>query len=165
MPSAKPTQVIVHRIELQNTERSLLKEYVEIQQNQKWVEVGSKAVGPVLIATGIVGASYVGIRGYQALQAALNDFDPGQALKELMEPVPIIGPSGPIFGPGGLFPFFDDFFTSAEDNPLYDPLVDSEGNPITADELYEANKKMQKERGILNTIVAPFGISPFPKWL
>lgn len=165
MPQAKPTQVIVHRIELQSTERSMLKEYVETQKDLLVINTALKALQPTVIAVGAIGATYVGIRGYQALQAALNAFDPGEALKELMEPVPIIGPSGPIFGKGGFFSFFDDFFTSAEDNPLYDPLVDAEGEPITQESLTEGLNEVRKEVGFLNSIVYPFGIAPFPKWL
>tara|TARA_R110000851_G_C13076960_1_gene565427 strand:- start:952 stop:1452 length:501 start_codon:yes stop_codon:yes gene_type:complete len=166
MPQAKPTQVIVHRIELQSSERTILKDYVEFQQSKAQIELALKAVQPTVVALGVVGATYVGVRGYQALVAALNSIDPAAALAELMEPVPIIGTNGPIFGEGGFFSFFDDFFTSAEDNPLYDPLVDPvTGEPITQESLDEGRNKLRKERGFLNSIVAPFGIAPFPKWL
>jgi len=162
MPQAKPTQVIVHRIELQQSERSMLKEYVEIQQQQQWVKVAASSIQPVLIAGGVVGASYVGIRGYQALVAALNAFDPQAALEELLAPVPIIGDDGILRGDGGLFDIIEDLVNFT--NPLNES-VDTEGNDITAEELQEANAKSKKERGVLNTILAPFGISPFPKWL
>jgi hypothetical protein len=162
MPVAKPTQIVVHRIELQQSERQMLKEFVETRQQQQWVKVGTGAIQPVLIAGGVVGASYVAIRGYQALVAALNAFDPAEALKELLEPVPIIGPSGPIFGKGGLTDIIEDVLTGQ--NPL-DDLVDDEGNPISMEDLQEANAQRKKDIGVLNTILYPFGITPFPKWL
>jgi len=162
MPQAKPSQVIVHRIELQQSERQMLKEYVEVQQQQQWVKVAASSIQPVLIAGGVVGAAYVGIRGYQALAAALNAFDPQTALEELLAPVPIIGDDGILRGDGGLFDIIEDLINFT--NPLNES-VDTEGNTITAEDLQEANAKSKKERGVLNTILAPFGISPFPKWL
>jgi len=172
MPQAKPTQVIVHRIELQQSERSMLKEYVEVQQQQQWIKLGASVVQPVVIATGVMGAAYVGIRGYQALMAALNAFDPQAALDELLEPIkaaPIVGSDGPIFGTGGIFDFIEEVldpersaFDSVRDSG---PVTDSEGNPVTAEELQARSKEMREEMGLLNSIVAPFGITPFPKWL
>lgn len=165
MPQAKPTQVIVHRLELQQSERQMLKEFVEERQKQQWIQTAGSAVQPVLIAGGAIGAGYVVIRGYQALQAALNAADIQGALDELMKPIvpavtatPIVGP---IFGKGGIFDFVFDIVTedSAEENPLYD-----ESN-ITQEELEEGSKKLREDKGVLNSILAPFGIAPFPKWL
>ncbi len=87
MPQAKPSQVIVHRIELQQSERQMLKEYVEESQKRKWIETAGGAVQPLIIAGGAVGAGYVVIRGYQALVAALNALDVEGALDELMKPI------------------------------------------------------------------------------
>ena len=57
MPQAKPTQVIVHRVELQQSERQMLKEFVEERQKQQWIATAGNAVQPVLIAGGAVGAA------------------------------------------------------------------------------------------------------------
>ncbi len=165
MPQAKPSQVIVHRIELQQSERQMLKEYVEESQKRKWIETAGGAVQPLIIAGGAVGAGYVVIRGYQALVAALNALDVEGALDELMKPIypavtatPIVGP---IFGKGGIFDFIYDTVTgdSAEENPLYDE------SDFTQEELQEGAKELREEVGVLNSITAPFGFTPFPKWL
>ncbi len=165
MPQAKPTQVIVHRIELQQSERQMLKEYVDEAQKQQWVKTAGGAVQPVLLAGGAIGAGYVVIRGYQALQAALNSLDVEGALEELMKPVypavtgtPVLGP---IFGKGGIFDFVYDTLKgdSAEDNPLYDET------DFTQEELEQGAKELREEVGVLNSITAPFGFTPFPKWL
>jgi hypothetical protein len=60
MPKAKPTQVIVHRIELQEKEREYLEQVVAGQTVKN-------IVVPVAIAGGIAGAGYL---GYKALNAA-----------------------------------------------------------------------------------------------
>jgi len=165
MPQAKPSQVIVHRIELQQSERQMLKEYVEESQKRKWIETAGGAVQPLIIAGGAVGAGYVVIRGYQALVAALNALDVEGALDELMKPIypavtatPIVGP---IFGKGGIFDFIFDTVTgdSAQENPLYDE------SDFTQEELQEGAKELREEVGVLNSITAPFGFTPFPKWL
>jgi len=165
MPQAKPSQVIVHRIELQQSERQMLKEYVEESQKRKWIETAGGAVQPLIIASGAVGAGYVVIRGYQALVAALNALDVEGALDELMKPIypavtatPIVGP---IFGKGGIFDFIFDTVTgdSAQENPLYDE------SDFTQEELQEGAKELREEVGVLNSITAPFGFTPFPKWL
>jgi hypothetical protein len=168
MPQAKPSQVIVHRIELQQSERQMLKEYVEEQNKRKWIQTAGGAVQPVIIAGGAIGAAYVGIRGYQALVAALNALDVEGALDELMKPVypavtatPIIGP---IFGKGGFFDFWYDIATGQSMDP-------EKGNPLysesefTKEELDEGAKKIREEQGVLNSIFYPFGFTPFPKWL
>jgi len=165
MPQAKPTQVIVHRIELQQSERQMLKEYVEQHERRKWIQTTGGAVQPLIIAGGAVGAGYVVIRGYQALTAALNSLDVEGALDDLMKPVypaitatPIVGP---IFGKGGIFDFIYDTISgdSAEENPLYDET------DFTQEELQEGAKELREEVGVLNSITAPFGFTPFPKWL
>jgi len=55
MPKAKPTQVIVHRIELQETERDML-ETIVVGKTVKNVVV------PVAITAGVVSASYIGYK-------------------------------------------------------------------------------------------------------
>ena len=156
MPQAKPTQVIVHRIELQQSERQMLKEYVEQQKVLSLARSASNAAGPIMTGAGIAAGAYIGIRGYQALVAALESIDPAAALEELMKPVePQIDL---FFGEGGLFSWLNPT-DSAEDNPLY------QESGITQEELEEGSKKLREERGVLNSILAPFGIAPFPTWL
>ena len=104
MPQAKPTQVIVHRIELQQSERQMLKEYVEQQKVLSLARSVSNAAGPIMTGAGIAAGAYIGIRGYQALIAALESIDPAAALEKLMKPVePQIDL---FFGEGGIFHFF-----------------------------------------------------------
>jgi len=58
MPKAKPSQVIVHRIELQEKERELLEKYMEA----KTAEGYAKAVNNAMIPVGVVfigGVAYV----------------------------------------------------------------------------------------------------------
>ena len=62
MPKAKPTQVIVHRIELQEKERDML-EAVVAGQTVKNVVV------PAAVGTAVVSASYL---GYKALKEAYD---------------------------------------------------------------------------------------------
>jgi len=62
MPKAKPTQVIVHRIELQEKERDML-EAVVAGQTVKNVVV------PAAVGTAVVSASYL---SYKALKAAYD---------------------------------------------------------------------------------------------
>jgi hypothetical protein len=85
MPQAKPTQVIVHRIELQQSERQMLKEYVEGQQKMQIIQAASGAAGPALIGAGIAGAAYLGVLAWRELTTALNALDPSAALAELNE--------------------------------------------------------------------------------
>ena len=60
MPKAKPTHVVVHRIELQEKEREYLEQMVAGQTVKN-------IVVPAAIAGGIAGAGYL---GYKALNAA-----------------------------------------------------------------------------------------------
>ena len=60
MPKAKPTHVVVHRIELQEKEREYLEQVVAGQTVKN-------IVVPVAIAGGVAGAGYL---GYKALNAA-----------------------------------------------------------------------------------------------
>ena len=55
MPKAKPTQVIVHRIELQEKERDML-DTIVVGQSVKNIVV------PVAITAGVVSASYIGYK-------------------------------------------------------------------------------------------------------
>jgi len=60
MPKAKPSQVIVHRIELQEKEREILEAYVG-------GTVVKNAVVPAAIVAGVGSAAYI---GYKAARAA-----------------------------------------------------------------------------------------------
>ena len=71
MPQAKPTQVIVHRIELQQTERKQLEEFLEIQKNVNIANSVSKFVGPLATAGSIIGGVWIGAKVWAAVQAAL----------------------------------------------------------------------------------------------
>lgn len=65
MPKAKPTQVIVHRIELQEKEREMMEAVVA-------GNTVKNVVMPVAVVGGVVSASYI---GYKAAKAALGFTD------------------------------------------------------------------------------------------
>ena len=67
MPKAKPTQVIVHRIELQEKERDML-EAVVVGQTVKNVVV------PVAVAGGVGMAGYLGYKGLKEAYDWGEDF-------------------------------------------------------------------------------------------
>ena len=71
MPQAKPTQVIVHRIELQQSERAQLKEYLETRKNIDISNTVSKYVGPLAIGGALVGSVWIGAKVWANIQAAL----------------------------------------------------------------------------------------------
>lgn len=62
MPKAKPDQVVVHRIELQEKEREMLEAYVG-------GSVVKNAIVPASIAAGVGSAAYI---GYKAAKAAFG---------------------------------------------------------------------------------------------
>ena len=72
MPTAPPTQVIVHRIELQKTERQYLEKYIEDQQKIKLAETGISAVVPLLQVGAVAGVAWLGIKLWGEIQALLN---------------------------------------------------------------------------------------------
>lgn len=97
MPVAKPSQVIVHRIELQQTERALLEKYID-QQNDgvddpklAALKILSNGSNGFFIATGLLIAVPVGIYGFNwfkiQLESALQSIDPEAALEELKEKI------------------------------------------------------------------------------
>ena len=95
----------------------------------------------------------------------MNSIDVQGALDELMKPIypkvtatPVIGP---IFGKGGIFDFIQDalYGDSLEENPLYSE------SEFTEEELETGAQELREEVGVLNSILAPFGFTPFPKWL
>ena len=67
MPKAKPTQVIVHRIELQEKERDML-ETIVVGKTVKNVVV------PIAITAGVVSASYIGYKYAKATVDWGTDF-------------------------------------------------------------------------------------------
>ena len=71
MPQAKPTQVIVHRIELQQSERKQLEEFLEAKGKVDIANAASKFVGPAMIAGSVIGGVWVGSKVWAAVQAAL----------------------------------------------------------------------------------------------
>ena len=71
MPQAKPTQVIVHRLELQQSERKYLEEYLESQKNIGIANAASKYVAPALVAGAVVGGVWIGAKVWASVQAAL----------------------------------------------------------------------------------------------
>ena len=95
MPKAKPTQVIVHRIELQEKERDMLETLV-VGKTVKNVVV------PVAITAGVVSASYIGYKfakatvdwGTDAIDEVKNSYG-AIALKTLHNSptgIPVVSP-------------------------------------------------------------------------
>ena len=83
MPQAKPTQVIVHRIELQQSERRQLEEFLDIQKNVNIANSASRFVGPLAIGGAVVGSVWIGAKVWAAVQAAL--MGPIEEAKEYVE--------------------------------------------------------------------------------
>jgi len=71
MPQAKPTQVIVHRVELQTSERRMLEEYLEAQSTNAYINSAIRASGPIAIGLGIAGGAWLGVKAWAGVQAAL----------------------------------------------------------------------------------------------
>ena len=71
MPQAKPTQVVVHRIELQTSERRMLEEYLENRTTNQYINSAIKATGPIAIGAGIAGGIWLGVKAWAGVQAAL----------------------------------------------------------------------------------------------
>ena len=72
MPTALPTQVIVHRIELQKTERQYLEKYLEDQQKIKIVSTASAVVVPLIQVGAVAGVAWLGLKLWGEIQALLN---------------------------------------------------------------------------------------------
>lgn len=72
MPTAQPTQVIVHRIELQKTERQYLEKYLEENNKLKIALAASSAVVPVIQVGAVVGLGWVALKVWAEIQEALN---------------------------------------------------------------------------------------------
>ena len=100
MPKAKPTQVIVHRIELQSKERELL-EQVVVGQTVKNVVV------PAAVGAAVVSASYL---YYKALKQA---YDWGE---DIVETIPDLFEK---YAPDGASPSQDGTAKAVEDYLLF----------------------------------------------
>ena len=72
MPKSKPTQVIVHRLELQDTERDLATAYVAT----KSLENVSKSIQGIGIGVGMVVVTYFGIKVWQRVNAPTPPGEP-----------------------------------------------------------------------------------------
>ena len=83
MPTSKPTQTIVHRIELQKTERAFLEEYIQKRQEGQIISAIGQAAGPI----GIGVALYFGVRMAMSTWTLLKQKeildDPAAYAKEL----------------------------------------------------------------------------------
>lgn len=71
MPQAKPTQVVVHRIELQTSERRMLEEYLESKATNEYINSAIKASGQIAVGAGIAGGIWLGVKAWAGVQAAL----------------------------------------------------------------------------------------------
>lgn len=87
MPQAKPSQVIVHRIELQQSERQMLKEYVEVQQKQKWIQTAGMVATPLAVTGAVVGSAYIATLAWKEIEEALVSLDPVTKFQEFNEQV------------------------------------------------------------------------------
>jgi hypothetical protein len=87
MPQAKPSQVIVHRIELQQSERQMLKEYVEVHQKQQWIQTAGKVAAPLAITGAVVGSAYIATLAWKEIEEALVSLDPVGKFQEFSEQV------------------------------------------------------------------------------
>jgi len=83
MPQAKPTQVIVHRVELQTSERRMLEEYLEAQSTNAYINSAIRATGPIAIGAGIAGGIWLGVKAWAGVQAAL--LGPVEGAKQYIE--------------------------------------------------------------------------------
>jgi len=59
MPKSKPTQVIVHRIELQEKERELIEQYLKANEAEQYSAAAKNATIPIVAAGAVVGAYFV----------------------------------------------------------------------------------------------------------
>tara|TARA_R110002126_G_scaffold92142_1_gene218855 strand:- start:180 stop:611 length:432 start_codon:yes stop_codon:yes gene_type:complete len=93
MPTAKPTQIIVHRIELQSTERKFLEEYIQSQASSSPVKIADtllKNAGTISLAVAVGGVGYLGVQAYLAVQEALMALNPVETLRGMKEDAPRI---------------------------------------------------------------------------
>jgi len=83
MPKSKPTQVIVHRVELQEKERELLEQYVV-------TNTLAKGVPMLLIGGGIAGLAYI---AYYVAKELYEIFDEGitdKMKRAVLQQIPVV---------------------------------------------------------------------------
>ena len=85
MPTAKPTQIIVHRIELQSSERKYLEEYLTRQQDPKNIAIRMVENNLGLIALAGAGglAIHYGAKVWSDIQEALMSVSPSAMYEDL----------------------------------------------------------------------------------
>jgi len=109
MPQSKPTQVVVHRIELQTSERRMLDEYLQNKSTTDYINSAIRATGPIAIGAGIAGGLWLGVKAWAGVQAAL--LGPVEDAKEYVEG--LFAPyDAERDGPGGLQDVRDDLSES-----------------------------------------------------
>ena len=72
MPTSKPTQTIVHRIELQKTERAFLEEYIQKRQEGQIISAIGQAAGPIGIGVALYFGARMAMSAWTGIEAALN---------------------------------------------------------------------------------------------
>jgi len=89
MPQAKPSQVVVHRIELQTSERRMLEEYLEARASTSYINSAIKATGPIAVGAGVIGGAWIASKTWAGITAALAGpiEDAQNALGELFSPI------------------------------------------------------------------------------
>jgi len=85
MPKAKPSQVIVHRIELQETERELVQELVKSREAKNYASAVNSMALPILYGVGIFTAYLIADGIYEVVEKN------GQKFARVGGEVPFIG--------------------------------------------------------------------------
>ena len=92
MPKASPTQVVVFRFELQNSERLMLEDYLQHNRNSKYIQaIVPAATGIALFMVGTLAAKTV-----VDIYTALSSLDPIQSFKDLKENMTLKGPKDAV---------------------------------------------------------------------
>lgn len=65
----------------------MLKEYVEVQQKQKWIQTAGMVATPLAITGAVVGAAYIGTLAWKEIEEALVSLDPVERFQEFNEQV------------------------------------------------------------------------------
>ena len=78
MPTSLPTQVIVHRIELQKTERTFLEDYLQQKNYTAIADSAAKLAGPAAVGVGLYFATKLAIKAWVEMTGliqggAIND--------------------------------------------------------------------------------------------
>lgn len=92
MPKSNPTQVIVHRLELQSTERNLLSDYLTHQRNTSYI----KSVVPAATGVALFVVGSLAVKTVIDIYTALNSIDPIQSFKDLQENMKLQGPKDAV---------------------------------------------------------------------